>query len=293
VSEAFSKFKTRYILIDIVLAIIVMAILLIISSVITGMKIEELSKDKILEFTISPIIVIGLFLRIFQRLKNSGIRSQYLIGNISPQVIPWMMLLIIFYGVETLQHGLTQVTMFSANLIIPSFVESEIIKNSLRFSYHTDYLALTVLFYLLIFISAVVIAPLTEEFLFRGVFLHRFSNKWGIAAGIVISSMLFGLSHANLSSIAIGISFIFVTLSYIKFQSMLVPIAYHTMHNTIWFISKIVTEISGTQDSTDITLKCLWFGLLNISFALPILFYFLKWPNSSEALPYNTNSQQK
>jgi uncharacterized protein len=292
VSEAFSKFKTRYILIDIVLAIIVMAILLIISSVITGINVEKISKDKIFAFSISMIVFIGLCLRVLQRLKKSGIRSKYLIGNISPKGIPWMMLLIIFYGLETLQHGLTQVTIFFANLIIPSAVSSEMAKNGLIFKYHTDDVALTILFYVLIFISAVVLAPLTEEFLFRGVFLHRFSTKWGITAGITISSMLFGLAHANIASIAIGISFIFVVLTYIKFPSMLVTIAYHAMHNTICLISSVVTEIAGVQDSTEITLKSLWFGLLNISFALPILFYFLKWPNSVESLPYNVNSQQ-
>lgn len=89
-----------------------------------------------------------------------------------------------------------------------------------------------------------------------------------------------------------GISFVFVSLTYIKSQSMWVPIAYHAMHNTTWFVSKIVTEISGA-DSTDITLKSLWFGLLNILFALPILLYFLKWPNNIEELPHNVNSQQK
>jgi uncharacterized protein len=292
VSEAFLKFKTRYILIDIILTVIVMAIIIAIISGITGLSTTEIGKNKILQFTVEPFATIGLFWLIFRRLKKNGVRSEYLVGNIAPQNLPWIMLLIIFYGVETLQRGLIQVTTFSVNLISPSLVASELIKNSARFSYPTDNISLTIVFYTLVFISAVVLAPLTEEFLFRGIFLHRFSNKWGITAGIIISSLLFGLVHANLAAIGFGISFIFVSLTYIKFQSMWVPIAYHAMHNAIWFISKIVTEISGA-DSTDITLKSLWFGLLHISFALPILFYFLKCPNSVELLPYNVNSQQK
>jgi uncharacterized protein len=293
VLEDFSKFKTRYILLDIIFVIIAVSILLAILSVITGLKVDEASKNKILNLTVSIVIIIALSLRIFQRLKKNGIRSKYLIGNTPPQNFPWMMLLIIFYGIETLQRGLVQITTFSANLVVPDFVKSEIIKNSLTSAYHTESIALKILFYALVFISMVVLAPLTEEFLFRGIFLHRFSTKWGIATGITLSSIMFGLAHANIYSIAIGISFIFVALTYIKFPSMLVTISYHAMHNTICFVSSIVTEIVGVQDSTEITLKSLWFGLLNISFALPILFYFLKLPNSVESLPYNINSQQK
>ena len=292
-SEPFLKFKTRYILIDIILTILVPAIIVAIASAIAGFNTAEIGKNKILHFTIEPFLTICLFWLIFRRLKKNHVRSEYLIGNISPQDLPWMILLIIFYGVETLQHGLIKITTFFANLINPSFVESELIKNSARFSYHADSISLSVLFYILVFISAVVLAPLTEEFLFRGIFLHRFSNKWGITVGITISSLLFGLAHANLAAIGIGISFIAISLTYIKFPSILVPIAYHVMHNAIWFVSKIFTEISGIEDSTDLTLKSLWFGLLNISFALPILFYFLKWPDSVESLPYNVNSQQK
>lgn len=199
--EAFLKFKTRYILIDIILTVIVMAIVIAIISGITGLSITEIGKNKILQFTIEPFATIGLFWLIFRRLKNNGIRPEYLVGNITPQNLPWMMLLIIFYGIETLQRGLIQVTTFTVNLISPSLVASELIKNSARFSYPTDNIFLTILFYILLFISAVILAPLTEEFLFRGIFLHRFSNKWGITAGIIVSSLLFGLAHANLATI--------------------------------------------------------------------------------------------
>jgi uncharacterized protein len=171
VSEAFLKFKTRYILIDVMFTVIVMAIIIAIISGITGLSTTEIGKNKISQFTIEPIVTIGLFWLVFRRLKKNGVRSEYLVGNIAPRNLPWMMLLIIFYGVETLQRGLIQITTFTVNLISPSLVASELIKNSARFSYPTDNTSLAVVFYILVFTSAVVLAPLTEEFLFRGIFV--------------------------------------------------------------------------------------------------------------------------
>lgn len=48
-----------------------------------------------------------------------------------------------------------------------------------------------------------VIAPLSEEFLFRGILYPLFRNKWGILAGVFMSSFIFALAHLN---ILIGIN---------------------------------------------------------------------------------------
>jgi membrane protease YdiL (CAAX protease family) len=283
-------------MLPIIFSFIAMAIIIAIISGITGLSTAEIGKNKILALIIAPVGAAGLLWRILQRSKNNGVQSQYLIGNISLQNIPWMMILIVFYGIETLQRGLNQLTLFCVNLVSPSFIKSELAQiaqsNNLIFNYHIDSLALKVLFYGLIVVNGVIVSPLIGEFLSRGLFLHRFSSKWGITAGIIISSALSGLFAHSIYSVAIGIVAIFVALTYIKIPSLLVPIAYYAMHNIIWMISKFIENISDVQDSTDITLKCLWLGLLNISFALPILSYFLKWPNSIEELPYNVNSQE-
>ena len=293
-SPAFSKFKTRYILIDIILSIIVMSIFIAMISAITGLNGREIGNNKILQFT-SLIVVFGLSWSILKRLEKSGIHPQYLIGNTSLRDIPWIIVLIIFGGIETLQRGLNQLTLFCTNLVSPSFLNSElaqISQNNLRFSYQNDSLSLKILFYGFLFITTIIISPLVGEFLFRGVFLHRFSHKWGITTGILVSSALSGLLTHNIYSIAIGITAIFIALVYIKIPSLVVPIAYNAMHGTIWLISKLIEGIPCVQNPIDITPKSMWLGLLSISFALLILYYFLKWPENIEELPYNVNSQQ-
>jgi len=48
-----------------------------------------------------------------------------------------------------------------------------------------------------------VIAPIGEEFLFRGFLYPLLRNKWGILPGVFISALIFAIAHLN---ILIGIN---------------------------------------------------------------------------------------
>ncbi|WP_075618911.1 CPBP family intramembrane glutamic endopeptidase [Paenisporosarcina indica] len=89
------------------------------------------------------------------------------------------------------------------------------------------YLAFTI-------ISIAIIAPIAEEFIFRGVLLKRMIAKTSMWTGIVISSVLFGILHADI----IG-AFIFgvvASLLYIKTNNLFVPILLHLFNNSIAMI---------------------------------------------------------
>jgi membrane protease YdiL (CAAX protease family) len=75
-----------------------------------------------------------------------------------------------------------------------------------------------------------------EETLFRGDLLGRLSSKWGMVAGIVISSVLFALFHRTLAPTPLAMKFVIGVLfsvSTIKSQS-LVPSA--IAHWLLWVI---------------------------------------------------------
>lgn len=50
-------------------------------------------------------------------------------------------------------------------------------------------------------LTAVVIAPLFEETLFRGVLLPVLARHWGAAAGVGVSALVFGLAHLSLGEL--------------------------------------------------------------------------------------------
>ena len=284
----FSNLKSRYILLDIILIIFILGFLLAGISIGTGWDIKALTTEPIWLHIFNIIFTAILCWKIFRRLEKAGIEINTLIGDTSWKRQPWLMLFIIFYGIYTLESGVLHLTIFLAHLINPNLAKLAIESVRLDFNYETDSLALKFIFYLVLFFTVVIVAPVTEEFIFRGVLLHRFGAKWGITWAVLLSSFFFGLVHMNIAAISIGVGFIFVALVYIKTRTLIVPLAFHAMHNLIAFVDGIINLLSHSNSQGEITLQYLWIGLLNIAFALPILFYFLKFPKASDLLPYAT-----
>ena len=80
-------------------------------------------------------------------------------------------------------------------------------------------------------ITLVVVGPVVEEFLFRGLLLRTWISKWGVRRAIVISSVLFAALHFDYLG-----AFIFsvvVSLSYIWSRNLAVPILIHMTNNLI------------------------------------------------------------
>ena len=76
-----------------------------------------------------------------------------------------------------------------------------------------------------------VIAPITEEFVFRGLILNRLIARFGFWNGLGLSSLIFGIFHINFFG-----AFLFAvvaSLLYLKTGNLLVPILLHIGNNTI------------------------------------------------------------
>lgn len=83
-------------------------------------------------------------------------------------------------------------------------------------------------------ILAVAVAPLFEECLFRGILLPLFSRRFGLGAGIFLTSLLFAAIHFHLPSmvplmvVASGFS-----LAYVYTGSLWIPILMHGLFNGV------------------------------------------------------------
>lgn len=76
-----------------------------------------------------------------------------------------------------------------------------------------------------------IIAPISEEFVFRGLILTRLMARFGLWTGIGLSSLLFGIFHINFFG-----SFLFAvvaSLLFLKTGNLLIPILLHMVNNTI------------------------------------------------------------
>lgn len=76
-----------------------------------------------------------------------------------------------------------------------------------------------------------VIAPIAEEFVFRGVLMHRLVTSLGLWKGVGLSSLIFSAFHINIFG-----AFLFAvvaSLLYLKTGTLLVPILLHIFNNTL------------------------------------------------------------
>jgi membrane protease YdiL (CAAX protease family) len=141
-------------------------------------------------------------------------------------------------------------------------------------------------------LTAVMIAPIVEESLMRGVFLHRFWMKWGINKALIIAAAIFAIGHANI----IGMSMVALVLSllYLKYKTLLVPIFFHAMNNTMVSLLQLSAGQQTASKPAAIAdaQSTIWMGLVFVVISLPVLTRFLvkNWPKKDLVMPYHANS---
>ena len=128
---------------------------------------------------------------------------------------------------------------------------------------------------LLNFLTVALVAPIVEEFFFRGILLTRWSVKWGVVRAVIVSSGIFALLHNNI----IGM-FCFacvLAIFYIRTKSLFVPMSIHIANNSIaWTLDWLNTEFSeSTSHTTDVEISELWqIGLIGVVITIPCWIYF-------------------
>ena len=97
-------------------------------------------------------------------------------------------------------------------------------------------------------ISAVLIAPLTEELIFRLNFRKIFNNN---LIYIIFSGITFGAMHLSVATSILELLYIIpysipgfiFAYTYTKSKNIFVPISLHLLHNTFTLILQIITII--------------------------------------------------
>ncbi len=92
--------------------------------------------------------------------------------------------------------------------------------------------------FIIFLLAGVLIGPIAEEIFFRGV-LYGFFRRWGIAAAVILSTLLFVLPHSQTSGPAIPVTQliggILFAVAYEFEKNLLVPITIHCLGNLAIF----------------------------------------------------------
>lgn len=114
------------------------------------------------------------------------------------------------------------------------------------------------------FVYAVLVAPVTEEFFYRGMILKNFS-KASQRCGIFMSALIFGLMHMTVPQIVLGfIMGIFLAHITIKHNSIIPAIIAHSFNNSLGYILsplENVTSDAGIVIANSVYYVTLMFGL--------------------------------
>ena len=147
----------------------------------------------------------------------------------------------------------------------------------------------TIAYHMAWIVVAVLVAPVLEEVVFRGVLLSRWGFKWGIRKAIIASAVLFGFLHANVIGIAmVGL---ITAILYFQTRTLIVPMAFHAANNLGATVAgyaldsgepmDVAAEIQGIRSDV-------WLGVALVAITLPVLVWYIRrhWPSSDAVLPY-------
>jgi uncharacterized protein len=88
------------------------------------------------------------------------------------------------------------------------------------------------------FLALVILPPVFEETVFRGFVFPALARRWGVVPGALISSILFGLAHAQANlDLYTYIMALALCFMYVRLKSILPGMALHIINNYLAFMA--------------------------------------------------------
>ena len=94
-------------------------------------------------------------------------------------------------------------------------------------------------------ISVVIIAPIVEELVYRGLLYRRMRNIGPVFPAVIISALVFGINHGNLVQFVFAAAIgIILALAYEKYRNIMIPIILHVSVNLTSLIWTWLAQIN-------------------------------------------------
>jgi membrane protease YdiL (CAAX protease family) len=134
-------------------------------------------------------------------------------------------------GVIAILIYLAQLPAFMALIVVNSrLIEHRFQDQVMHIAEHQD-----VLYRGLYLVAVVILAPLLEELVFRGLLLPPFRRRLGVIGGVVVSALLFMLVHPPQTYLPIFWLGVVLGLAYHYTGNLLAPVLIHAVHNGVQF----------------------------------------------------------
>jgi CAAX protease family protein len=217
-----------------------------------------------------------------------GIKIEQLMGRTDESLSLPHLALSVVLPVIVLSFGTEWLVFWPLSYVLPTFVEWWLLDRGEVLLWEHGLLPLMP--NAVNFLIGVALGPLCEEFLFRGLLLHRWSRKWGTKQAAILSSFAFGLCHADVLG-AFLFGYVMCVL-YLQTKTLLVPIAAHALNNMLaWNFAFVDSAINGTEQTLSQFQSEWWLGFGCVILSTPWLIRYLREnrPLSKWQLPYEAN----
>ena len=198
----------------------------------------SLFNEKLKKITLKELLSVIIILFLFHYLLN-----YFYHVNVD---IVWIYILVIFYFIFKLKHELYSIREDIFEIFKPNFLKQIflIVALNVFFSYGMLYFSNFVLntmppinlfnsFLTGSLIATVIISPISEELIFRGVFLNRLQLIVPPVFAVLISSLLFASLHSFGSIFSAFIFAICIAILYMKTENIFVAIFAHFINNVV------------------------------------------------------------
>jgi uncharacterized protein len=191
-------------------------------------------------FLIQLFIDLGLLIWFVIKFSNSGNRLSDFTEDVKPH-FNWKEIVLVIIIHLLITFGFIFVIVLAASYISPDSINAILNDDSAVIPEVFS----SKLYY---FITAVFLAPIVEEIVFRGIILNRLRVRWGTGTAIIVSSVLFGILHFRMAIVGAVVFGVCMSLVYLRTRKILITITIHFINN--FFASILMFLPMGEVDST-------------------------------------------
>ncbi len=206
-------------------------------------------------------------------MRRAGIGVRPLVARSLDQP-RWMWSMSMTVGLLALSIGALYATYVPLSYLSPSFVTSWVLEDAAPLIWSTDEPGVAMASAMNVFVI-VILAPVVEELLFRGLLFPSWASRWGYRRAAVVSSVLFGLMHVEVVG-AIVFGYV-LALIFAKTRSLRVPILIHMANNLLsvipdlWFAGDSAEEYSLAEFRSE-----WWIAVVGLGVGCPLLWVLVR-----------------
>lgn len=263
--DLFKEIKTRYLFMQMFLTLFLGVIVLVVYSIVLE---KNLTSNDLM---VIPVVITSLwFLLALILLKKNNIKISEVIGKPSKKrfifEVPVSYIVSYLGGV-----GVILIMFYLVYKINPHFLD---ILNENLGDPPTKYD--TSLIKILGFLGSVIVAPITEELIFRGILLRRLYSKYSINKSIIYSSLLFFIIHLSPNPIILFLGVTCAILVY-KYKSLIPGVLLHIANNFIVFMRDLhMNTEQNLSNDLNVDFSFLIFGVILLG--VYILYIYKNYP---------------